>query len=435
MKDQNSQFDHVPNGENGSERTYSYVFSGGNNAPTPKKGGRKQRRTGSKWTLAVTTICLCICLSFAAGLGGAWLLAGRLPTTQAEETTKKNAAPDPNNVLNKDPDSVLYKSESAASLLGSAGEDVFAPSAVVRQVQDAVVVINVTYASYMGYSQGGTGSGVIISETGYILTCNHVVEDAQTIEVVLNSGEVYEATLVGNDDGSDLAVVMIDPGDTVLTYARQGCSNDLVVGEVVVAIGNPLGMGLTATAGIISATERSISMSDGNTMTLIQTDAAINSGNSGGGLFNLNGELIGIVNAKYSASGVEGLAFAIPIDSAYEVETQLIQYGYVRGIVDHGLTLLEVTQSNLYQAYRQFGIREVGLYIYSSDYTTELQSLDRLVAVNGKEIDSATDFETIIDACSVGDTVSITVKRNGTTKTVLLVLREYVPDRLKDKTN
>ncbi len=426
MKDQNSQFDDISNGRNASEYTYSYVFSSGEG-----KTSRPQAPRGHRSMLTVIALVLCVCLSLAGGIGGALLINAREQEGQTENDDYKNAAPDPDEVLHNDPESVLVKGNSSDSIYGSAGDDPFAVSSVVRAVQDAVVVINVRYASYMGYAQSGTGSGVIISEKGYILTCHHVVEDASGIEVVLNSGETFGATLVGSDADSDLAVIMIDPGDTALTYAKQGCSEDLVVGESVVAIGNPLGMGLTATTGIISATERRIEMSDGNGMTLLQTDAAINSGNSGGGLFNLAGELIGVVNAKYSASGVEGLAFAIPIDSAYEVETQLIRYGYVRGIVDHGLVLLEVTQSNLYQAYRQFGIQKTGLYVYQSEYCDELQALDRIVSLNGEAITDEAAFDGAIDGYAVGDTVILVVARDQKTVTVALELREYVPDRLK----
>lgn len=426
MNDQNSQFDNSSNGRETSE-SYRYVFSNGRPVVQPRSTGGNKRVA-----LAVLTVLLCSCLSFLSGIGGAFLLLSG-DSTADEVIGSGNRAPDPSQVHSESPESILSKSGSQLSVYGSAGEAFYAPADVIRAVQDTVVVINVLYPSYMGYTRSsGTGSGVVISETGYILTCNHVVEDAQTIEVVMNSGEVFPATLVGNDADSDLAVIMIDPGERKLAYAKQGCSGDLVVGEHVVAIGNPLGMGLTATTGIISATERRIAVDEGHTMTLLQTDAAINSGNSGGGLFNLNGELIGVVNAKYSASGVEGLAFAIPIDSAYEVEKQLIQYGYVRGIVDHGLTLLEVTQSNLYAAYRQYRINTTGLYVYSSEYTAALQPLDRITAVDGKAIDSASSFEALIKAHAVGDSVALTVVRGTETVNVTLVLREYVPDRLKD---
>ena len=211
------------------------------------------------------------------------------------------------------------------------------------------------------------------------------------------------------------------------------------MGESVVAIGNPLGtLGGTVTTGIISATERNIQMSDGTEMTLIQTDTAINSGNSGGGLFNLDGQLIGIVNAKYSASGVEGLAFAIPIDSAYVVQQDLIQYGFVRGVVDHGLSVAEVTQTDLYyyrNYYYSYGITEPGIYIVSSEYSDEFHSMDRIISVNGVAVESADHMEDLISEYSVGNIISIEVKRDGKTVSVSLTLQEYVPERLKDLIN
>jgi serine protease Do len=201
-----------------------------------------------------------------------------------------------------------------------------------------------------------------------------------------------------------------------------------VVGERVVAIGNPLGtLGGTVTDGIISATERTITTENG-TMTLLQTNAAINSGNSGGGLFNLKGELIGIVNAKYAASGVEGLAFAIPIDSAYEVECDLIEFGYVRGVVDHGLELCEINSSNLSYYYRKYGIDNVGLYVISSSISNDLKNKDRLVSIDGIAIETMEQFDAILDQRKVGDVLAIVYERDTETHETQLVLGEYKPD-------
>lgn len=405
--------------------SYRYVFSQDNGKKT-----EKERKNGAFWT--VFTVILCVCLSFGAGYGGALL------QNQVAKEQNKNpvyAAPDSGLLNTDDPDSVLDKTDSNPSVLGSAGETVFSVSQVVSKVEDSVVVIDVTVKStsiFGGTSEStGSGSGVIISENGYILTCHHVVENAESIIVTLNSGSRYEAAMVGSDAASDLAVLQIDPQED-LTYARQGCSADLVAGEWVVAIGNPLGiLGGTVTTGIISATERVITTSDGTRMTLLQTNAAINSGNSGGGLFNLKGELVGIVNAKYAAEGVEGLAFAIPVDSAFVVEQDLIRYGYVRGVVDDGLTTLDVTVDNLRYYYYNFAIDTVGVYVVSSEHCEELKNKDRIVSVNGTTVNTTAEINDVISQYKVGDVLTVVASREGTEFTVSLTLQEYVPDNVK----
>ena len=369
-------------------------------------------------------------------------------TLKAEEQAPSdgdvNKAPEPENVYSETPQSILDKTEAVRSPYGSAGEDVFSVSQVVKMVEDTVVVIDVTVKTgnsiFGTQTDTGSGSGVVISADGYILTCHHVVDGATSIKVTLNSGVKYEATLVGSDDDSDLAVIKIEPTDD-LVYAEQGCSADLLVGECIVAIGNPLGkLGGTVTDGIISATERNIKMSDGTVMTLLQTNAAINSGNSGGGLFNLDGKLIGIVNAKYAAEGVEGLAFAIPIDHAYEVQLDLIQYGYVRGIVDDGLEMVDINFDNFNwyqqeQYKRDYGIYCSGVYVLSSAYCEELENADRIISVNGTAVNSVSDLNSTVSKYQVGDTLTILASRDGKEFTTTLTLREYIPDYIQKSAN
>ena len=447
MNNQNSHFDHdfYRNGANEEKRsyqtgnTYEYVFSSGHNgAPDgkPPKGNGGGRRV----LLSVVTVLLCVSLSFLAGFGGAYY-AFRLADANSQGKAL-NAAPSKDDLYSNDPEGLLDKAQSAASVYGSAGEDVFSVSQVVKKVEDAVVVIDVTVTtgnSWFGsQTSTGSGSGVIISQDGYILTCHHVVDGALSITVTLNSGNRYEAALVGSDSASDLAVIKIEPKET-LTYAEQGCSADLVAGEHVVAIGNPLGtLGGTVTDGIISALERNIRTSDGNVMTLLQTNAAINSGNSGGGLFNLDGKLIGIVNAKYAAEGVEGLAFAIPIDSAYTVQLDLIEYGYVRGVIDSGLDTMDInfdnftwTQQTQYK--QKFGIHCSGVYVISSEYCSELENADRIIAINGTAVNSSAELTSLLSKYQVGDTVTVTASRNAVEFTATLTLREYIPDYIEQK--
>ena len=412
-----------------SNQSYEYVFSTGFHSQ-PHQRTNEERKKSMVFAVA---LMLSIVLAFGAGFGGALYARSFQNDFQSTEEERREEN-DEETVHNDNPESILDKAPSNQSIYGSAGEDVFSISQVVSKVQDSVVVIDVTMENSFGYESGtSSGSGVVISADGYVLTCYHVVESAKSVRVTLNSGKSYNATLVGCDADSDLAVLRISAEDGEnFVYAEQGCSADLVVGERVVAIGNPLGrLGGTVTDGIISATERTIQMSDGVSMTLLQTNAAINSGNSGGGLFNLDGKLIGIVNAKYAAEGVEGLAFAIPIDTAYEVELDLIEYGYVRGVVDSGLEILDVTQSELQYYYYRFGIKTVGVYVVSSDFTDELQNKDRIVSVNGTAVSTSAHIKAILNRCKVGDVLTIVAERDGKTFTVSLQLKEYVPDDIK----
>ena len=413
--------------------TYEYVFSSDNNSRVPPRTPKK-KQSGSHARFLLLTLVLCVSCSFIAGFGG-FYFAEIIYGDSSEDAV--NGPPSDDELYNQAPQDILEKTDPEASAFGSAGEDVFSVSQVVQKVEDSVVVIDVmvtTGSSIFGsQTSTGSGSGVIISADGYIITCHHVVENATEVQVTLNSGTKYEATLIGSDKASDLAIIKIEPKET-LTYVEQGCSSDLVVGEQVVAIGNPLGtLGGTVTDGIISATERNIQTSDGGVMKLLQTNAAINSGNSGGGLFNLDGQLIGIVNAKYAAEGVEGLAFAIPIDSAYEVQLDLIEYGYVRGIVDHGLEVLDVTAANLNSYYFRYQIDTIGVYVVSSEYNTDLKNKDRIVSVNGTAITTQAELESLLENCKVGDEITIVYSRDKKEYSTVLTLQEYVPDYVKDK--
>ena len=277
------------------------------------------------------------------------------------------------------------------------------------------------------YVTSGAGSGVIISEDGYIVTNNHVIEDANEITVTLKSGKDYKATLVGTDEKTDIAVLKIDAKD--LTPATFGDSTSVAVGEQIVVIGNPLGsLGGSVTTGIISATGREIEI-ENMTMTLLQIDAAVNPGNSGGALFNLNGELIGVVNAKYSSEEVEGLGFAIPINTAKKTIEDIIAYGYVKGRAQLGITAVEI---NDLQTALSAGVSELGVYVYSVNDGSGadkagLKAGDRIVKIDNKEVDSYSTLSKILDSHSVGDTVKLTYSRSGVQQEVSVKLVEYKP--------
>lgn len=315
---------------------------------------------------------------------------------------------------------------SVVTVEGKVGE-LMSKHQVVSLVKDSVVEITTEQVvkghSFYQYVQSGAGSGVIIAKEGHVITNNHVISGASKITVRLTNGNEYEAKLIGTDASSDIAILKIAPNEE-LTVATLGTSAKLSVAEEVIVIGNPLGeLGGTVTNGIVSALAREINI-DGEKMTLIQTNAAVNPGNSGGGMFNLYGELVGIVNAKSSGSDVEGLGFAIPIDTAYDIVLQLMDYGYVRGRVDHGLELIDIGDLFTAASYR---VNTLGVYVYESKYTEDIKNGDRIVSINGKEVSTSAGVKEALYGCSVGDTVKVTVARGGRFVDAELTLREYIP--------
>lgn len=270
----------------------------------------------------------------------------------------------------------------------------------------------------------GAGSGVIISEDGYIVTNNHVIQDARAITVALHDGTTYEAQLIATDSKMDIGVIKIEASG--LTPAILGDSDSLSVGEPVVAVGNPLGqLGGTVTDGIVSALDREIILNN-ERRNLLQTNAAINPGNSGGGLFNADGELVGIVVAKSSGEDVEGLGFAIPINDAKPIIEDLIAQGYVGGRVSLGVTALDLTSPQLAA---QYGYKTPGVYVQSvvensSAAAGGLQPGDCFVSINGTAIEAISDVTTILNDSSVGDQLEVTVKRDGKIVELIITLQE-----------
>ena len=242
------------------------------------------------------------------------------------------------------------------------------------------------------------------------------MQGAKKVEVTLHNGDKYNATIVGTDPSNDIAVIKIDAKG--LTTATIGDSSKVKVGDLAVAIGNPLGqLGGTATSGIISALDRTLTI-EGTTLTLLQTDAAINGGNSGGGLFNGSGELIGIVESKASAVGVEGLAFALPINSVSEIINDMIANGgsaksAASSTPAVGVVISEVSEENA----QYYGLDSAGVYIAQVTGTNAIkagfQEQDRIVSIDGKTVTSTTEFISLVRKHKVGDTVTIVVSRNG----------------------
>ena len=259
----------------------------------------------------------------------------------------------------------------------------------------------------------GLGSGVIIDAAkGYVLTNNHVINQAQKISVQLNDGREFDAKLIGSDDQSDIALLQIQHPSN-LTQIAIADSDKLRVGDFAVAVGNPFGLGQTATSGIVSALGRSGLNLEG-LENFIQTDASINRGNSGGALLNLNGELIGIVNAKSSSSDAEGLGFAIPINTAMEMAKQMIEKGYVARPA-MGVTVITINDA---QTAMQYGVSNYGVYIYqiASGSGAEKGGLklgDRIISIDDVAVSSASDVQKYCQSKEVGDTVTLQVERDG----------------------
>lgn len=281
----------------------------------------------------------------------------------------------------------------------------------------------------------GAGSGVILSKDGYIVTNNHVIDGANKVTVKTKDGKEYNAKLVGTDATTDLAVIKIEAND--LTPVVLGTSKNLQVGDTAIAIGNPLGeLGGTVTNGIISALDREITI-DGESMHLLQTNAAINPGNSGGGLFNDQGELIGIVNAKSSGSNIEGLGFAIPIDIAKPVITSLIENGKVEGRAELGVSLTQYQAQNN-NPFAENDTSSTAVYIaqVQSGKAADKAGLkrgDRILEVDGKEVSEVSDVKSVISSHKAGDTIKMKIERDNKEQTVSVTLLE-VSDTTTEKT-
>lgn len=306
---------------------------------------------------------------------------------------------------------------------------------ISKKVGPAVVGITSTVNSIYGIfntsaTSEGTGSGIIISNDGYIVTNNHVIEGASAVSVTLNTGTEYEAKVVGSDSKTDLAIIKIKPNEK-LTVAELGDSSKIQVGERAVAIGNPLGLEFfgSTTQGIISAINRKITVGD-RTMSVIQTDAAINEGNSGGALVDAYGKVIGINAVKIAASSVEGMSFAIPISEAKPVLEDLIRYGYVKGRPVLGISARDVTRDMSTRQGWPIGVQVMATQVGSGAEIAGLEQGDIITKADGKEIKGFDDLTEIKDSHKPGDIMQLEVYKYGTglTTKVSVKLTEERPE-------
>lgn len=307
---------------------------------------------------------------------------------------------------------------------------------VADKIRPSIVGIKVEYSVNSIFRSGTSqaeGSGIIITEDGYILTNNHIVNSASSnsyyevskaskVSVYLFNDETeYEAQIIGMDELTDLAVIKINK--TGLTAAELGNSDEVKVGEFSMAVGNPLGLQSSVTCGIVSAVNRKVTDTDGKTFTLIQTDAAINSGNSGGALVNAQGQVIGVNTLKLQGTGIEGMGFAIPINSTRNIYEQLIQNGKVKrpyiGISGKDLTEELAKRNNLV----------IGIYIaeiedFSAAQKAGLKIGDVITAADGKTVTTMNELTEIKNTHQIGDTMKLKINRNGEELEIELTLAE-----------
>ena len=326
------------------------------------------------------------------------------------------------------------------SLSNYSNTAVFAANKILPSIVGIEVTYTATSNSYFGFGMPSTstatatGSGIIISEDGYIVTNNHVVDtsssssysyydlsDATSVKVKLyGSDETYDAEIVGKDSQTDLAVLKIDKTD--LTAAEFADSDQAVVGEFVMAVGSPLGLDTTVTTGIISAVNREVE-SDGNKYTCIQTDAAINSGNSGGALVNSDGKVIGINTLKLSGSGVEGIGFAIPINSTLDIISQLKDHNKVlRPYI--GISGIDLDEATAKRYNLELGVYVKTVQDFSPAEKAGLQSGDVIIKADGKDIKTMDELNEIKNSHQIGDTMTLTINRSGQEKDVTVTLEE-----------
>ena len=395
---------------NGTNNFTGYQYTVSQTPQAPKK---KQHRGGA-WVVALA-LCFAI-LGGAIGGGTVWLLthnnttsAGGSSSTTIQQGRHENVTVDINEI--------------------ETGKLMTAAEVYAKNVNSTVgIQTSITSTNLWGQqtTSAASGSGFILTADGYIVTNYHVIQNANSVTVSTYGGASYNAKIVGYDEGNDLAVLKIEA--TGLSPVVLGSSEKLNVGDTVLAIGNPLGeLTFSLTTGVVSALNREVTFSGGTVMDLLQTDCAINSGNSGGALFNLYGEVVGITNAKYSGSSssgasIDNIAFAIPIDSVRAIVESIIEKGYYAKPVI-GVSVTDVDENS-----RQLGI-PAGAWVKEvtaggAAEAAGIQANDVITAINGTEISGVSDLKRILAKPSAGDELSLVIWRKNRSLTLTVVVRE-----------
>ncbi len=416
------------------QQSYSYECSGGpqpsasQQAPQPEPAPQKKSGKAGK---VVALLLACALVGGGSGWGAAALASKNSGSAAAAPAAASSDA------------SVMLEGQRQTAALQVASVDtsklLTASEVYAQNVNSTVGITTSITTNYFGYqtTAAAAGSGFILTQDGYILTNYHVVESSSSIKVTTYDGTSYDAQLIGYDESNDVAVLKVDATD--LTPVVLGDSDSVSVGDSVVAIGNPLGeLTFSLTAGAISALDRPVTLSSGTTMNLMQTDCAINSGNSGGALFNMYGEVIGITNAKYSSSSssseasIDNIGFAIPINQVRSIVESIIQNGYiVKPYI--GVSVSDVSsESQSYGLPQGAAVRSV--VENSPAAEAGLQENDIITAANGDAITGSNDLVKLVKAASAGDTLELTVYRQGQTITVTLTVGEQKQDALPAQT-
>ena len=382
--------------------------------PTPKKREKKNR-------LGFRVCALALVFALLGGALGAGSVIWYESSRGQTGTASKNETAMLQGIREK---SVLN------TVTVDTGKEMTAAEVYAANVNSTVGITTSITTNYWGFqtTSAAAGSGFILTDDGYILTNYHVVENSNSITVAMYNGDTYDATLIGYDESNDVAVLKVDAEG--LSPVVLGDSDNLNVGDSVVAIGNPLGeLTFSLTAGLVSAKDREVTLSNSLTMDLIQTDCAINSGNSGGALFNLYGEVIGITNAKYSSSSsssasIDNIGFAIPINHVLSIVKSIIEKGYI------SKPYVGVSVSDVNQQTQLYGIPAGAAVQAVSDDSPAakagLQAGDVITRVNGTEITGSSDLVSLVSEVAIGDTLTMTVYRQGSTIELTVTVGEQV---------
>ena len=386
----------------------------------------KEKKPHGKW---VKALCLCLVCALLGGLCGAGIMAGSMNSRIAaveqrlEEQAKETLSIGSQTSSTPAPVSTTTAAKPVAAIYDQACNEVVGSTT------------EVTYTNFFGQTSSSavSGSGFIVSPDGYILTNYHVIEYAYkgnyAITVMLHDGTRYEASIVGVEDCNDIAVLKIDASG--LDPVTFGDSDKLSVGDDVYAVGNPLGeLEFSMTTGHVSALDRLITTDESSeAINMFQIDAAVNSGNSGGPVYNANGEVVGIVTAKYSDTGVEGLGFAIPINDAAKIANDLITKGYVTGKAYMGVSIDERYNS----MYSQYYNMPIGAFVKSVESgscaeSAGIQAGDIITRLGDVEITGYSDLKQAIKQYSAGDSAELELYRAGESRTLTVIFDEAVPD-------